>query len=104
VWGTVVWGNVLWGTAVWVNVLWENIVWGEYVEPILTVGASLFFSACKMGLFTLPSGAKFCHVSMDVSLPYDDADAFCKKIGLSGLFEPESGPDYVYFAGVNNCE
>lgn len=57
-----------------------------------------------MGLFTLPSGAKYCRIPSHVRMGYDDADQYCKNLGLTGLAELESELDYVHSAGINTCE
>ena len=57
-----------------------------------------------MGLFTLPSGALYCRVPKTTKLAMNDADQFCKNIGLTGLAELESDLDYLNIAGINTCE
>lgn len=61
-------------------------------------------SACKMGMFTLPSGAKYCRMPQTTKLAYDDADNYCKSFGFTGLAELESELDYVNIAGINVCK
>jgi hypothetical protein len=65
---------------------------------------SHFVAACKYGLVNLPSGAKYCHTPVSNMLPREEADAYCKKIGLSGLLELETADDYIYFGGFNICK
>jgi hypothetical protein len=45
--------------------------------------------ACKMKLFTMPSGDVLCHVDHNVQRTFDDAQAFCQDMGLQGLVEPK---------------
>ena len=53
------------------------------------------------GLITLPSGAKYCRVPSTIYKGRNDADAYCKSIGLSGLLEMESNADYAAVAALN---
>lgn len=64
----------------------------------------IFFLACKTGLYTLPSGAKYCRVNFQIQRGFNEADTYCKSIGLSGLAEYESDEDYVFVAGIGVCK
>jgi hypothetical protein len=63
-----------------------------------------FFSACILGLFELPSGAKYCRVRASIKKTAPEAHEFCKTIGLSGLLEFNSTEDVVKVAGINACK
>ncbi len=59
--------------------------------------------ACKVQLFTMPSGDVLCHVARSVRLTFDDAQAFCQDVGLRGLAEGKTHADQVFIAGVDTC-
>jgi hypothetical protein len=46
-----------------------------------------------VGLYPLPSGAKFCRVDGRIKLGFDAADQYCKDSGFTGLAEPETDSD-----------
>jgi hypothetical protein len=75
------------------------------VKRFTTFGPEYDFStlACILGLFSLPSGGSYCRTALTNLKTFDDANAYCKSIGLSGLLEFQTLEDVVTVAGINTC-
>ncbi len=55
-------------------------------------------------MFTLPSGQIYCNVDGTIQLPFNEADQYCKDIGLDGLAEPVDDADLTNMAGLIVCK
>ncbi len=62
------------------------------------------FKACNVALFPLPSGSLYCRVRNSFWANFEDAKAYCKNSGFTGLAEARTKADGVRIAGINVCK